>query len=341
MKAALISITEQGADLTARIADLKLCSCIRYAHSAHADALAVPFDAVYALTKELFGTYDALVFECAAGIAVRAIAPCVHSKATDPAVLVLDENARFVIPLLSGHIGGANALALSLAEGLGAVPVITTATDSGGRFSPDSFAVANDLAITDLAAAKAVAAAVLQGEPIGLVSDVPYVNLPPELTQEDGTRIGIYIGTEKNRKPFPVTLHLIPRDLILGIGCRKGASAEQIESQLQAAGIPTERLKAAATIDRKAHEPGLLTFCKAHRLPLYTYTAQELQSVKGNFGASDFVRQTVGVDNVCERSAVLCAGGTLVYPKCAGNGVTCAAAQCAVHIDFLKRRQLS
>lgn len=341
MRAALISVTERGAELSAKIADLGVCKTLRYAHERHADALAVPFASVYDLTAELFQEYDALIFICAAGIAVRAVAPHVRSKAADPAVLVIDEQGRFVIPILSGHLGGANALAQELAARLGAVPVVTTATDTGGKFSPDSFAAANFLRITDLSAAKAVAAAVLAGEPVGLVSDYPYVNCPPELHPGKDCRVGLCISPDETKKPFPVTLSLLPRDLVLGIGCRKGASCQQIEEQVRKSGIPLERVCFAATIDRKAEEPGLLAFCAKHRLKLASTTAEALMNVPGEFHGSEFVRKTVGTDNVCERSAVYFAGGAVCYPKSSGNGVACAAAEREICLDFDKRRDLT
>ena len=340
MKAALFSVTERGAELSAKIADLGVCQCLRYAHTSHCDALAVPFASVYDVTGELFGNFDALIFICAAGIAVRAIAPFVCSKATDPAVLVIDEQGKFVIPVLSGHLGGANALATEIAARLGAIPVITTATDSGGKFSPDSFAAANFLRITDLSVAKAVAAAVLAGEPVGLESEYPYANCPPELHPGEACRVGICIAPDEGKKPFPVTLSLVPKDLVLGIGCRKGATALQIESQVQKSGIPLERVRFAATIEQKADEAGLLVFCSKYRLKVYSVTAEKLMQVQGEFQGSDFVQKTVGADNVCERSAVYFAGGALAYPKFAGNGVTCAAAKCEIALDFDKRREL-
>ncbi len=340
MRAALISVTERGAELSAIIADLGVCECLRFAHESHADALAVPFSSVYEVTAGLWDSYDALIFLCAAGIAVRSIAPHIHQKSHDPAVLVIDERGTFVIPLLSGHIGGANALAEQIAEKIHATAVLTTATDVGRRFSPDSFAVANGLYIEDLSAAKKVAAAVLAGETVGFVSDHPFRNLPPELEESSSGRIGIYIGN-RDVKPFEVTLRLIPRDLVVGIGCRKGTSAEQITALMEAAEIPLQRIWKVATIDRKAHEEGLLKFCREHRLPLVTFTAEELQNVTGKFAASAFVQETVGVDNVCERSAVLCSGGEIIVPKTAQNGVTCAAAKRDISLDFAKRRKLT
>ena len=113
--------------------------------------------------KEKFNSSEALIFVGSCGIGVRLIAPYIKSKLTDPAVLVVDELGKFVIPLLSGHIGGANELAKKLAEKIGALPVITTATDINGKFSVDSWAKAQGLQISDMKKAKEISAAILEG----------------------------------------------------------------------------------------------------------------------------------------------------------------------------------
>lgn len=107
---------------------------------------------------------DGIVFVGAVGIAVRSIAPFIENKAKDPAVIVLDEEGMFCIPILAGHLGGANALALWIADAVGAVPVITTATDRKKRFAVDLFAKENDLEISDLKLAKEISAALLAGK---------------------------------------------------------------------------------------------------------------------------------------------------------------------------------
>ena len=121
-------------------------------------------------TRRCFAGCDAIVFIGAAGIAVRMIAPLVKAKDTDPAVLVIDEKGRFVIPILSGHIGGANALAMRLATLLHATPVITTATDVNGVFAVDVWATQNGCAIPDTQHIKAVSAALLVGQSVGVQS---------------------------------------------------------------------------------------------------------------------------------------------------------------------------
>ena len=332
MKIAVLSFTEQGRRLSERIAaSLPDHTIERWCFHTHTDHAAKPFSSISTQTAELFDRVQALIFVSAAGIAVRAIAPLLRSKAEDPAVLVLDDSGNYVISLLSGHLGGANALARALADAIGAEPVITTATDAGKAFSPDCYAMEHDLALSDLSAAKAIAAAILDGEPVGFLSRLQGYVCPEALQADTACQKGICITESTQDSPFPVTLQLFPRDHVLGIGCKKDTPAEQIEAHVQqcceSAGIPITRICAVSTIDLKAQEPGLLSFCRRYKLPLVTYTADELMAVKGDFSASSFVLQTTGADNICERSAVLCSGGTLLLRKTAANGVTAAIAR--------------
>ena len=276
----------------------------------------------------IFRNADAMIFVGSAGIAVREIAPHVKSKATDPAVLSVDELGRFVIPLLSGHIGGANAFAGMLAGALGATPVITTATDINQRFSVDAWAAGNGLVIHDLCRAKAVSAAILEGE-VPLHSDYPVATkLPGGVVVGDSGPVGICISVYR-KEPFAQTLRLIPPILHLGIGCRKGMDAgsirEAVDEVLDRCNIDRRAVKSVASIDLKAEEQGLLQFCAERKLPVSFYTAGELNAVPGDFTPSDFVRSVTGVDNVCERAALIGAE-QLIVRKTPRNGVTVAVA---------------
>ena len=271
---------------------------------------------------------DAMVFVGACGIAVREIAPHVRDKKTDPAVLCVDELGQFVIPLLSGHIGGANALALELAAQIGAVPTVTTATDINHRFSVDAWAKRQGLIIDSMPAAKAVSAAILERD-VPLRSDFPVRgSLAPGLIAGADGEVGIAVtcGTEE---PFGTTLRLIPQVLHLGLGCRrntpKEAIAEAVETVLRQHGIDRRSIRCAASIDLKADEAGLLAFCRENGWPVTFYSAEELLRVEGDFTPSEFVRSIAGVDNVCERAAALGAE-RLIVRKTAQNGVTVAIA---------------
>lgn len=284
-----------------------------------------------------FRNADALIFVCAAGIAVRAIAPWVRDKKTDPAVLVLDEKGTFAVPLLSGHIGGANALAETLAAAIGATPVITTATDVNGLFAVDVFAKNNRLFITDMALCKEVSAALLAGEPVGFSSDFPVSGtLPAGLTTE-AAQLGVCVSAE-NKAPFQRTLRLIPQRYALGVGCKRGKDAAALDAfirrNLAAHGVPFEALRCMASIDLKRDEPGLLAFSKAHGLSFYTYSADELNAVPGTFSGSAFVKETTGVDCVSERAAVCASQGELVIKKIAEDGMTFALAASKEGISF-------
>lgn len=342
MNISVISVTEKGRLLSEKIAEHLggEFEVKRYCFRKYCDASAEKFSKLSELMPSIFEEYNALVFVCSCGIATRAIAPFVNSKAHDPAVIVVDDSGKFAIPILSGHLGGANRMSEIIAEKIGAAAVITTATDIGGRFSPDSFARANNLLFSDFSAAKEIAAAVLNDEKIGLKSDYPYKNPPLEITESSPCRTGIYISANPLPKPFEVTLNLIPKNIVIGIGCRKNTPCTDIEKHvlltLKKEGINERRVTAAASINIKSEERGLVEFCEKFSLPLITFTAEELMAQRGDFGSSSFVLETTGADNVCERSAVAC-GGTLLFRKRSCENVTLAAAELPVEIDFERK----
>ena len=277
---------------------------------------------------KLFDWADALIFIGSCGIAVREIAPHVKSKLTDPAVIAVDELGGFVVPLLSGHIGGGNALALRLADFLGATPVITTATDINRKFSVDAWAARQGLYIASLSAAKHISARILEAQ-VPICSDFPIVTpLPSGTVEGTSGEIGICISCAK-REPFDETLLLVPPLLHLGIGCRRGTSCEVIEAAVNQVcrehGIHPKAIKQAASIDLKAGEAGLLEYCEKRSLPVSFYTAQELGAIPGEFTSSERVLRVTGVDNVCERAAMMGAEKLLVR-KTAMDGVTVAIA---------------
>ena len=321
MTAAVIAFTRRGAALGRRLADAlgaTLHVPARFAGEVGAQA----YDS---LTAWAWEQADSLLFIGAAGIAVRAIAPHIKDKFTDPAVVSVDESGRFVIPLLSGHVGGANTLALQVAALTGGQAAVSTATDVNGLFAVDVWARERDMVITDRVLAKEISAALLEGKPVGFASDFNH-SCPVGLT-ESRAELGVWVTWKTGEGPFPRTLRLCPKGLILGVGCRKGTPMEAIQAAVEAAltGYEPRGVEQIATIDLKEKEPGLLAFCQAHDLPLTVFSAEELAKAEGDFTPSAFVREITGVDNVCERAAVR-AGGMLLVRKQAKNGVTVAVA---------------
>lgn len=285
---------------------------------------------------DLFAVNDALIFIGACGIAVRAVAPFIKSKTTDPAVIVIDDQGRYVIPILSGHIGGANELAKRIALLLSGTPVITTATDGSGRFSCDAWAVQNSCAISSLETAKQVSAAILKSDiPVASDYEIPS-SLPKGLVLGENGRLGIYIGIH-GRSPFETTLQLVPRILTVGIGCRKGTGKEHLLSAMKMVlaenNLDIRAVEKIASIDVKKDEKGLLFCAKELDAETVFYTADELNCAEGDFDESDFVRKTVGTGNVCERSAVL-SGGKLTVRKTMMDGVTVAVAERDWRVEF-------
>lgn len=300
-------------------------------------------------TGRMFAEKRAVIFVSATGIAVRAIAPWIRDKMTDPPVVTVDEGAQFVIPLLSGHVGGANELARHIADWLEAVPVITTATDVNGKFAVDLFASAYHMTITDRKEAKNISAAVLEGKQIGVFSDLPIKKLPDGFVMDRWCEENICITVKDPSFPEKKAsyLRLVPRAVVLGVGCRRGTDPEFMKEKvfafLKEHGIDPTAVKAIASVDVKQDEPAVLGLkqvfdgeCLHQPCEQRFYTPEQLIQVPGDFKESAFVKKQIGVGNVCERSACA-AGGKLLVEKQAGDGITLAAAlEWQGELDFSK-----
>lgn len=300
-------------------------------------------------TGKMFAEKRAMIFVSATGIAVRAIAPWIRDKMTDPSVVTVDEGAQFVIPLLSGHVGGANELARHIADWLEAVPVITTATDVNGKFAVDLFASAYHMTIIDRKEAKNISAAVLEGKQIGVFSDLPIKKLPDGFVMDRWCEENICITVKDPSFPEKKAsyLRLVPRAVVLGVGCRRGTDPEFMKEKvfalLKEHGIDPAAVKAIASVDVKQDEPAVLGLkqvfdgeCLHQPCEQRFYTPEQLNQVPGDFKESAFVKKQIGVGNVCERSACA-AGGKLLVEKQAGDGITLAAAlEWQGELDFSK-----
>ena len=323
---AYLAFTERGRALAQRLCDALggTASCTRDGAS------------LRDWTAAQFPRARALVYVGAAGIAVRAVAPHLKSKASDPAVVVIDEGGGFVIPLASGHLGGANELAREIAAVCGATPVITTATDVNGAFAVDDWARAQNCAIAGTEHIREVSGKLLAGEPITIRSAFPIRGELPEGVRliEDGEP-DVWVDVRPH-----MGLVVVPRVLSLGIGCRRGTTKAALEARFsefcRIFSILPSAIRGAATIDLKEKEEGLLAFNAECGWRLKAFSATELSAVEGEFSASAFVTEVTGVDNVCERAALLAAGeeGELLVRKYAGEGITFALAENARTIDL-------
>ncbi|MFZ5586766.1 MAG: cobalt-precorrin 5A hydrolase [Thermodesulfobacteriota bacterium] len=274
----------------------------------------------------------------ASGIVVRAIAPLIEAKAVDPAVVVCDPAGRFAVSLLAGHIGGANALARQVAAVLGGQAVVTTATDAAGLPSLEMIAAAAGLAVENLAALAGVSAALLDGRAVAV--DDPGGWLLPRLMRDwpglfragvagdDPPRVGV---DWRARPPRPGELLLRPPAIWAGLGCNRGASAEEMDNLLAATlmahGQSPLALAGLASIAAKADEPGLMDLANRRGLGLKFFTAAELNAVAVP-NPSDQPARHVGAHSVAEAAALLAAGpgGRLLVEKRKSPNATLALA---------------
>lgn len=348
----IISFTEQGSSLNAGLHQLlskQGYTCESYAVKRFADKYGlqtVPSDRKQWIGS-LWGSVDFL-FIGAIGIAVRYIAAWAEDKYKDSAVLSMDEKGKFVIPVLSGHVGGGVELAEKIASYIGAVPVITTATDVQNRFAVDVFARKNQLHIGSRELAKRISAAVLEGKKVGFYSTYPVCGeFPADFGQcrsiadlrqfEYG--IAVTKQEEKTEKEMDSVLFLTPQDLVVGVGCRRGVPFQQLQECVQSVfrekNWKTEQICALVSIDLKREEQGLIDLAELYGVPFYTYSAEQLLEVGDVSSESAFVQSVTGVDNVCERAAKRCCpGGTLVLPKVKRSQVTLAAVQRNVELAY-------
>ncbi|MBQ7217324.1 MAG: cobalt-precorrin 5A hydrolase [Synergistaceae bacterium] len=310
MNTVIAAFTNRGIALARRIADFLGDAEIFMPERFAREGVGVISPSLSDWAGRIFHKVRALIFVGACGIAVRAVAQHIGSKLHDPAVVVIDEAGKFVIPILSGHIGGANELARKIAAFLHAQAVITTATDINSLPAVDEWAVKHDCAIENPQAVKSVSGELLEGH-----------------------SVGVAVTCEEIPAPFPVTLWLRPRVLVLGTGCNRGTDPAKFEECaldfLAGAGVSVLSVSAVASIDLKKDELAVKAFAEKYEVPFLTYSASELQAVQGRFTSSERVRHFTGTDNVCERAAVLAAGegAVLLRSKCVYEGMTFALAR--------------
>ncbi|HMM37633.1 MAG TPA: cobalt-precorrin 5A hydrolase [Desulfovibrio sp.] len=286
------------------------------------------FESLAACLAETFGRFSAHVFVAAAGLVVRLIAPRLRGKDRDPAVLVLDQEGRFCVSLLSGHLGGANALARRVAGLTGGQAVVTTATDSAGLPSLDLLAVERGLAIGNLSAVKRANALLLEGgvldveDPGRRLGDLD----PAHFRRVDS---GGRVRVDWRAAAGDEILVLHPRVLWAGMGCRRGTPAAEIRELLTRVfaeeGLAPASLAGIASVADKADEPGLLEAARELGVEARFFSREELSRVAVPT-PSALVRKHMGLEGVCEAAAMLAADGPLVVPKRKTTRATLAVA---------------
>ncbi|MCK8603217.1 cobalt-precorrin 5A hydrolase [Desulfoferrobacter suflitae] len=360
LSVAILAITRHGAGLALEILK-KLPGSVCYVPSrlgCPATENMVVFEKLEEAVRHAWSNHHALVCIMASGIVVRHLAPLVEHKALDPAVIVMDEQGQFVVSLLSGHLGGANALARRIARMTGGQAVITTASDVRGKPAIDLIARDANLAIENSAMVARLARAFLEEETIWIFD--PYEHLKPHLQQEgnvlwtddvlsdgrmpgpgekghskeqlnvlrDGqSRVGIWVSEQ-----LPPTdlccLILRPRNLVVGLGCNRGTPTNEMLALIQRvfkdANLSLLSIRNLASIDLKADEQAILETGRRFDRPIAFYCKADLEQVSVP-NPSNLVKVHVGVPSVCEATALLSAQqGKIIVPKKKSANVTVA-----------------
>lgn len=348
----IVAVTRNGVRVAMRIQG-RLPGSVIYVPERHGFALAmgaVSFHRLGSLFPEIWRRHRALVCIMATGIVVRLIARLLRHKTSDPAVVVLDERAQYVISLVSGHLGGANDLARKIAAFTGGQAVITTASDVDNKPALDLIALELGLDIENPGMLARLARAVLEEEPfwvfdpeacmkpyLATLDNVVWLESTPaaegsmeRATIEEGP--GVWVS-ELVPPSHVECLILRPRNLVLGIGCNRGTEAAEvlglIENTLGEAGLSLRSIRNLATIDLKSDEAGLLEAVRTLSRPIQFYSREELEGVAVP-NPSSLVESHVGVQSVCEATALLSAESTtLLVPKRKTANVTLAIARAA------------
>jgi cobalt-precorrin 5A hydrolase len=350
MRIAIVAITAGGArlgrQLGAHLPDSQLYISQRYASLASDDGSSFEPTDLKNLIISLWRLYDGLVLIMATGIVVRIIAPLLESKETDPAVVTMDDAGRFAIALLSGHLGGANELAENCSSVSGACAVITTATDANGLPSFDMLAKEQGWIIEDLVRVKTLNSLLLDGKEIAVVDPtghtISWIHGRGTITYfdsfaeaEGSSACGYVFVTNRslqNQTSAEKTLILRPRNLVLGIGCNRGTSADEIEAfviaHLNDLSLSPKSVHCIASVAAKSDEAGLVDFAKRLGVPLRCFESTELSLVSFPSPPSEHALAAVGVAGVAEPAALLASGnGRLLLNKVKSANVTLAVAE--------------
>lgn len=349
MRYAIVSVSEKGARLGAKVkASLGGEGTLYERAGSESGAEAIYFNRTLALTADIFSKYDAILYIMATGIVIRAIAPHVVSKASDPAIVCMDECGFHCISLLSGHLGGANEWTRHISAAVGAEAVITTATDVHQRKAPDDVARELMMRVEPLGALKPVNSVIAEGKIClwFLDDEVDGREDIEKRLSEKGIEVksadkinqlphdACVIISERNIRSAKPFVYLRPKNIYVGMGCKRGTSEERIRdaffSALEKAKVPLYQVASMASVDLKADEEGLLAFAEHMKLPIHFYTAEELKAVsdKEVMEISKFVEKTIGVGNVCQTAAWKeSKQGKMVLAKTKYNSATVAIAK--------------
>ena len=334
MKIAIQSVSQKGYDLSFKLKEIL-----------DKESMIIKCDIYHKNVKEnfnkIFYEYDAIIAIMASGILIRSISDLINSKTSDPAILNIDENGKFVISILSGHLGGANKLTLKISDLIGAQAVITTSTDVNNKLGIDVLASDLYLSIDNTSEILYFNKAILAGKEILFTvnSDGNYDYLFEYIN--DNTlemNVSIYFSSKVKNGDILVQcdkheITLSPYRIVFGIGCRRGKSQHEIydaiKKVLNQLNMHESRINKFSSAEIKKDEEGILKLSDELNIPVEFVEIEKLKDFKSDdIQESEFVKSKFGIPGVCEPSALIIAGddSELIYKKTAFNGVTVSVA---------------
>jgi len=337
MKIAIVSLTKGGYKLALKLSKNYKNSEIFSKYNEDDENANIILENFKEIVNDIFSRFDFLIFIMSTGIVVRMIAPLLKSKVSDPGIIVIDENGNNVISLLSGHLGGANEMTIEISKFLGSNPVITTASDVKGKIAVDVFAKKNNLFIKSMKDAKKIASIMVNDGKIIFKADES-VKFKENFTTKNKYLFDEAISAEgyvliTNRTVLDLdmpSLVLIPKNIVLGIGCRRGISFEKlklsVEKVFEEFNLDCRSLKHIATVDIKRDEEGIKKLSEFLETPLRIVDRNDIRKVENNYEISEFVKKQIGVGAVCEPCAELSSNepGRFLLRKKSYDGITIA-----------------
>ncbi|WP_059027106.1 precorrin-4 C(11)-methyltransferase [Gabonibacter massiliensis] len=280
-----------------------------------------PIDSIATFTAVHFHDFDALLFIGALGICVRTIAPCIQSKYKDPAVINIDAVGKHVIPVLSGHVGGANELAKRIAGIIGGEAIITTQSDNTNLWALDTLDRQFGWKAEKTHPMNEIIAAFVNKRPTALLLDIrdkgtnymehtcpEHVELFYRFEDVPQERFHLLIAVTPRIYNFSIpTLIFRPPVLHMGIGCKRNAHPEGtwewIKKDMTTKGLSPLSLKSISTIELKKEEPLIREISRQTELPLTVYATEDLQGIAVP-NPSEKVFEVTSVYGVAESTAL-------------------------------------
>ena len=334
-KVAIVCITKNGINISKRIKE-KIPSASIYAQSKHKDSSdgIIWFEKnTKIMIEEIFKKYDSIICIFSLGAVIRLISNLLVDKKIDPAVIVIDDKANFVISTLSGHLGGANSLSKHIADILNSTAVITTAADVNETIAVDLLGNDFKWRIENFENVTKVSAHMVNDEKIGIYQDTGETKwwdkeLPKNVIivedidelKSDNFRAGLIISDKIITDPLLIGKSVIyrPKSLVVGLGFHWDTTQKDIEDGimkvLKENGLSFLSIRNLSTIDRGKSPTSLGSFSDKHGIPLEFFEKEKLNKIMVP-NPSDVVKKYEGTSSVSEASSILSSGGELIITK--------------------------